>query len=258
MFVCAFCDRPYFRGGLCHHQCREVRETIIPTPIPTPTRSAAEYALLADLSEKDREYEEAIEYFETAIKLDATKPEFYIRLINLLVQENQPEKAIEAAEKVTVLAPDNDRVWTAVAAAYLANGDRLYNIGDVAGANLQYAQSFQSAKEAININSENGTAYAYAAGGLVQQGNPEKYEQAQEYADYATLLEPDNAIARLHMGNVFVQLGDYPAAIEQYQLGIEANPALTDLYIGLAYNYYATSSVSDAILTFESALDVDP
>lgn len=245
-------------GGLVIVNAETVRDTIIPTPIPTPTRSAAEYAVLADLSERDGSYEEAIEYYETAVTLDATKPEFYIRLINLLVQEAQPERAVEVAEQVTILAPSNDRAWTAAAAAYIANGDRLANQGDTAGANLQYAQAFQAAREAININAENATAYAYAAAGLVFQGDPQKYEQAQEYADYAIFLEPDNAQARLYMGTVFVYLGQYPAAIEQYQLGIEADPNLVDLYLGLAYNYYATSSIPDAILTFEEALNVDP
>lgn len=236
----------------------QVRERIIPTAIPTPTRSATEYALLADLSEQNGEFDKAIEYYETAIRLDATKPEFYVRLITLLVSERQPEQAIEAAEQVTILAPDNDRVWTAVAAAYLANGERLNDMGDVAGANLQYAQAFQAAREAININPDNATAYAYAAGGLVLQGDPQKYDQALEFADYAILLEPDNPWSRYYMGTVFVYLGDYSAAIEQYQLGIEANGNLPDLYYGLGYNYYALSSVPDAILAFERAVEVDP
>ncbi|MCA9975428.1 MAG: tetratricopeptide repeat protein, partial [Anaerolineales bacterium] len=69
---------------------------------------------------------------------------------------------------------------------------------------------------------------------------------------------PDNPWSRYYMGTVFVYLGDYSAAIEQYQLGIEANGNLPDLYYGLGYNYYALSSVPDAILAFERAVEVDP
>ncbi len=236
----------------------QVRETIIPTAIPTPTRSATEYAMLADLSEKNKEFDRAIEYYETAVRLDATKPEFYIRLINLLVAQKQAERAIEVAEQVTILSPDNDRVWTAVAAAYLANGERLNDMGDRTGANLQFAQASQSAREAININPENATAYAYAAGGLVLQGDPQKYEQALEFADYAVLLEPNNPWARYYMATVFVYFGNYRAAIEQFQLGIEANGVLPELYYGLAYNYYALASIPNAILAFERAIDIDP
>ncbi|MCB9005127.1 MAG: tetratricopeptide repeat protein [Ardenticatenaceae bacterium] len=236
----------------------DVRAVIIPTAIPTPTRSATEYALLADLSEQDGEYTDAIDYYKTAIRLDATRPEFYIRLINLLVARNRAEEAIEAAEQVTILAPDNDRVWTAVASAYLANGTRLEDIGDPAGASLQYAQAWQAAREAININAENATAYAYAAGGLVLQGSPDKYAQAQELADFAIYLEPNNPWARYYMATVFVYLGEYTQAITQLQLGIEADPTIPDLYYSLAYNYYADSNVPLAIVTLEDALAIAP
>ncbi|RMG98960.1 MAG: tetratricopeptide repeat protein [Chloroflexi bacterium] len=245
-------------GAMVIANAEEVREAIIPTPTPEPTRSAAEYALLADLSEKDGEYEEAIQYYEEALRLDATKPEIFIRLINLLVQENQPERALEVAEQVTILAPDNDAVWTAVAAAYLANGDRLASLGDVTGANLQYAQASQAANKAIEINPENATAYAYAAAGLVLQEDPNKYERAQELASFAVALEPDNPIARLYMGIVLTYQGFYTAAREQFQLGIQSDPSLADLHIQLAYNYFGTGSVPDAILSFEQAIAVDP
>ncbi len=236
----------------------EVRETIIPTPTPEPTRSATEQALLADLSERDKEYEQAVEYYEAAIRLDATKPEFYIRLINLLVKIDEPERALIAAEQATVLAPDNDEVWAAVAAAYLANGDRLSNVGDLVGANLQYAQAVQAADRATDLNQENATAYALKAGGLVLQQDPEKYERAQQEADFAVALEPNNPIARYFTALVLTNQGFYTAAREQYLDGIQSDPSHVDLHIGLAYNYFGTGNVSEAILSFESALAVDP
>ncbi len=71
-------------------------------------------------------------------------------------------------------------------------------------------------------------------------------------------IEPNNAIARYYMATVFTYQGRYTEAMEQYQLGLEADPSNPDLYIGLAYNYYGTGSTSDAILTFDDALNVDP
>lgn len=234
-----------------------VREIIVPTPIPTPTRSATEQAVLAGLSERDGEYEEAIVLYRDAIRLDASRPEFYIRLINLLVREHQPEEAIEVTKQAVILAPDNDEVWIATASAYIANGDRLANLGDDSGSDLQYAEAVQAATRALNLK-ESATAYAYAAAGLVLQENPEKYQQAQEYADTAILLEPNNPIARLYMATVFTYQGFYSAAIEQYQLGIESDSSVADLHIGLARNYYGTSNIPDAILSFEDAILVDP
>lgn len=236
----------------------QVREVILPTPTPEPTRSATEYAVLAEMSKEDGEFEEAINFYEQAIALDGTRPEFFIRLIDLLVSQGRGELAVEKAEQATILAPDNDNVWTAAASAYLANGDRLADQGDISGANIQYATAFQSANRAIGINPENATAHAYAAGGLVLQGDADLYAQAQELADTAIFLEPDNPLARLYMATVFTYQGLYTAALEQYQLGLQADPTNSDLHIGLAYNYYGDGRIADAILSFEDALAAAP
>jgi tetratricopeptide (TPR) repeat protein len=236
----------------------EVRNVIIPTPTPEPTRSATEYALLADLSEGDNELMTAIEYYENAVRLDASKPEFFIRLINLLVRTGQPERALEVAEQATILAPESDAVMTAVAAAYIANGDRLYDLGDPTGAKLQYAQARQAADNAIDINPENATAYAYAAAGWVLPGEPENYTRAQEMADLAVVVDPQNPIARYYMATVLDYQGYYDAARDNYLLGIDADPNNANLLIGLAYNFFGTGNIPEAILYFERAVEADP
>ncbi len=236
----------------------EVRSAIVPTPTAEPTRSATEFAVLAELSRDDGANDEAIDFYGQAIQRDPSNPEFYIRLIDLLVRENRADEAVERAEQATVLDPENDEVWTAAAEAYLAEGDRLSDRGDDNAANLQYANAAQAARKAININPNNATALAYAAGGTVLQGDPEKYEQAQLFADDAVRIEPNNPIARYYMATVFTYQGLYTEAMEQYILGIEADPTNPNLHIGLAYNYYGTGSIPDALLSFEDALAVDP
>lgn len=236
----------------------EVRTAIMPTPTSEPTRSATELAVLAEMSRRDGETAKAIEYYDKAIKLDPTNVEFYIRAIDLLVRENQSQRAVEQGEAATILDPGSDAVWTAVTTAYLAEGNRLSDLGDQNGANLQYANSAQAARKAITINPDNATALAYAAGGIILQGDPEKYEQAEIFADDAVRLEPDNPIARYYMATVFTYQGRYTEAMEQYQRGIEADPNDPNLHIGLAYNYYGTGSIPDALLSFEDAIAVDP
>ena len=236
----------------------EVRVAIMPTETSEPTRSATELAVLAELSRNDGANTEAIGFYDKAVELDPTNIEFYIRAIDLLVRENQSERAVERAEQATILDPENDAVWTAAAAAYLAEGNRLGDLGDQNAANLQYANAAQAARKAITINPNNATALAYAAGGTILQGDPDKYEQAQVFADDAVRLEPDNPIARYYMATVFTYQGRYAEALEQYQRGIEADPNDPNLHIGLAYNYYGTGSIPDALLSFEDAISVDP
>lgn len=236
----------------------EVRLAIMPTPTSEPTRSATELAVLAEMSRDDGANTEAIAFYDEAVRLDPTNVEFYIRAIDLLVRESESERAVERAEQATILDPENDAVWTAAAAAYLAEGNRLSDLGDVNAANLQYANAAQAARKAIGINPENATALAYAAGGTILQGDPEKYEQAQLFADDAVRIEPDNPIARYYMATVFTYQGRYAEALEQYQRGLETDPTDPNLHIGLAYNYYGTGSIPEALLSFEEAIAVDP
>lgn len=235
----------------------EVLEVIVPTPTPEPTRSATEYALLADIAEREGALEEAAEYYAQAVQLDATKPEIYIRYIDLLIKLGDAEAALARAEEAAVLAPENDRIWTAVASAYIANGERLNDAGDPTAADLQFAQAYRAAETAISINPENATAYAYSAAGLMLQFEPELYQDAQFRAEDAIAIEPDNPLARLYMGIVLTNQGFYTSAREQFQLGLQSEE-LPQLYYELGYNFFGDGNVSEAILSFQEAVAIDP
>lgn len=246
-----------FLGIFVIQNAEEVRDVIIPTPTPEPTRSAVEFALLADIAERDGALEEAAGYYAEAVQLDATNPEIYIRYINLLIRINEAEEALARAEEAAVLAPENDRIWTAVAAAHIANGERLNDAGDPTAADLQFAQAYRAAETAISINPENADGYAYSAAGLVLQFEPELYQDAQFRAEDAIAREPDNPLGRLYMGIVLTNQGFYTAAREQFQLGLQAEP-LPQLYYELGYNFFGDGNVSEAILSFQEAVSVDP
>ena len=234
-----------------------VREAVVIPPTAEPTRSAASYAASAALLERDGDIDAAIEAYNQALRLDGSRVEFYIPLIDLLTQSGRPDEALKWAEQTVILAPDSDQVWAVLAAAHLASGDRLADVGENTNAALAYSEAVRAARSAIDINPNNALGYAYLAGGLAQLG-PEQYIRAQEAAEIAQSIDPENPLVRLHYATVLELQGFYPAAIEQYQLAIEQSPNLVDLYIGLAYNFYATRDIPTAILTFQDALDVDP
>jgi tetratricopeptide (TPR) repeat protein len=236
---------------------RDQVEMLLPAPTPEPTRSAASYAASAALLERDGDYEAAVNAYEQAIGLDGSRVEFYIPLIGRLLRLGRPEDALKWAEQAVILAPDNDKVWSALAGAQLANGERLDEIGDPTNADLAYAEAAQSARTATDINPANAEAFAYLAGAMVQLG-PTQYARAQESAEIAMSLDPDSPIVRLHMATVLELQGFYESAVEQYQAALDLNPDFPELYIGLAYNFYALSDIPTAILTFQDALDVDP
>jgi tetratricopeptide (TPR) repeat protein len=233
-----------------------VRETIVLPPTPEPTRSSASFAASAALLARDGEVNEAIDAYEEAIQLDGTRVEYYLPLVDLLVSVDRPEEALDWAEQALILAPENGRVWSTAAGAQLAMGQRLLDLADPTNADLAFAEAVRAARTSTDLDPSNAEAYAYLAGALAQIG-PEQYAGAQEAAEIALSLDPDNPIVRLHMATVLELQGFYPAAIEQYQLAIDQNPSMIELYIGLAYNFYATRDIPTAILTFQDALDID-
>lgn len=234
-----------------------VRETITPPPTPAPTRSASSYAATAALLREDGELVEAIDLYQQAIRLDGSRVEFYLPLIELMTSEGQSEDSLTWAEQAVVLAPENDRAWAGLAAAHLAYGNRLLDLGRATEADLSFAEAVRAGRAAIDINASNAVAHAYVAGALAQVG-PEQYVRAQEEADIALSLDPDNPLVHYYMATVLELQGFYQAAIEQYDMAIDLDPDMVAAHIGLAYNFFALRDIPTAILTFEDVLAIDP
>jgi tetratricopeptide (TPR) repeat protein len=234
----------------------EVREVLTIEPTPEPTRSPISYAASAALLERDGELPEAIEAYKTAIRLDGSRVEYYLPLIKLLILTRQPGEALEWAEKAILLDPDNFKVWTALAAAQIAYGQRLATLGLPTDAQLAYAEAERAARRATNLNPENAEAYAHLAGALIRQGQ-ERFAGAQEAIEIALLLAHDNYLVHQNRALVLERQGFYTAAIDAYLTAIQLEPKMADLYVGMAYNYYATRNTSQAILTFQDALALD-
>lgn len=247
-------------GAFVATNAEEVRDTLTPDPTPEPTRSAASYAASAALMERDGDYAEAVQAYEAAVRLEPSRVEFYIPLIDLLVATNQAEAALDWAEKAIILEPEDDKVWAALAAAHLAYGQRLVTIGEPTDALLSFASAERAARTAINLNPNNANAYAYIAGALARPGpeHARRYAEAQEAADTAVAIDPDNPTAHRYRADILALQGYYTAAIDSYLMALNLNPNRADLHIGLAYNYFATQNIPLAIQTFLDALEVDP
>ncbi len=247
----------FIAGAFVVSNADTVRETIQPPPTPAPTRSASSFAATAALLRQDGEIEEAIALYEQAIGSDGSRVEFYIPLIEMLTAENRAEEALGWAEQAVVLAPENDRVWSGLAAAHLAVGERLLDRGQPTEADLAFAEAVRAGRAAIDINASNALAHAYIAGALVQLG-PEQYIRAQEEADIAVTLAPDDPMVHYYMATVLELQGFYQAAIEEYNIALDLDPDLIIGHIGLAYNFFALRDIPTAILYFEDALAIDP
>ena len=155
-------------AGYAFANRNEVRSALLPAPTPTPTQSPANLVLRARLFIRDGELDNAISVYEQVLEIVPNDVRNYISLIDLLVQRGDAARALELAEQAVELAPDNDAVWTAKAAAHIAYAVALGNQAQENGA--EYARAVEAGRAATRLNPNNARAYAYTAGGLIRQG----------------------------------------------------------------------------------------
>ncbi|MFW6070359.1 MAG: tetratricopeptide repeat protein [bacterium] len=243
-------------GAFVVGNAQEVRDVIVPTATPEPTRSAAEHATSAALYERDGEYENAVEAYEQAIALDETNLSYYLRLIDLLIAINRPQDALERAEQAQVLEAERPEVWVARAAAHLANGYRLAETGG-SDAELAFQEAINAAAGATELDPNAAEAYAYMAEALIQLG-PERYNEAMENAALGVELAPDNSVTRRAMARAFEVHGLYDNAIEEYLVALDQNPNLHDMRTDLAYLYFFSDRRQQGILAMQDVIERDP
>jgi tetratricopeptide (TPR) repeat protein len=234
----------------------EVRDVIVPTATPEPTRSAAEYATSAALYERDGEYENAVDAYEKAIAMDETNLNYYLKLIDLLITIGDPAEALTRAEQAMVMASEEPQVWVALASAHLANGNRMEETG-VGDSDLEFQEAVNAAVQATELNPNAAEAFAYMARALIKLG-PDRYNEAIENAALAVELDPQSPVTRHAMALAYEVRGLYDNAIEEYLVALDNDPNLHDLRVELAYLYFFTDRRQQAILTLQDVIERDP
>lgn len=243
-------------GAYVVSNAEEVRGALTPDPTPTPTKSAAAHALSGQLYARDGESDNAIVAYRAAINLAPEQVSYYLPLIDLLVRNKETEEALELADRVVAVAPDNDEVWRVKAAAHLANAERLADRGRET--EEEFAKAIEAAEAATRLNPENAEAYAYLATAYVSIGS-QFWGRATESAETAYSLAPLNPIVLYHYGQVYINLGYYESAQEMLELAKEVDPNNTDTYIALSTIYFFyTGERARALLTVRDAIEREP
>lgn len=237
-----------------------VREAIIPTPTPQPTRNAVDLAARADRLRRDGQVIEAIDLYQAAVTQDGNNVRFYPPLIDLLALLEQGEEAVALAEQANELAPGDEQILVAMAAAYLAYGSRLEETGFLTESLQNYDLADRAARDAIAVNANNAAAYSYRAQALLFQ-NIDNLFEAEEMIASALELEPENPIVLRGQAILFEYQGEYEESRRIYERLIPL--ATSDLerarlHISIAYNNFAQQNTPGAINYFNDALAFDP
>ena len=126
----------------------------------------------------------------------------------------------------------------------------------------RYDEAIAEYRETLRIkpgdrNGESNLAQASFAKGerLFLAGNPEgalpAFEEGLRY-------RPRHALARTYVGLIFLQRQQLAAAMQQFRIAVDADPALPRAHLGLGVAFATAGRDADARREFETAVHLDP
>ena len=224
--------------------------------------SAEAFYYLGRIAMAERDLEQATEYFDEAVDIDAGKSEYqtwkgiaYIQLlstVDFMKQGLYAPRAMKALETAVELDPNNvnARTWLG---GYYAQAP-VFAGGSETKAKEQY-------EIAIKINPE--FIPAYENYGMALLGFKE-YDQALKNFEKVLELNPDNLHALLFIGKLSAESGEYSTQGElSLKKFIDQAPETYEKQKGEAWWYLGTiysngGNDANARSAYENAIDLDP
>ena len=156
-----------------------------------------------------------------------------------LLDENRPQEALAALEKVVAAVPDYRPAGMFLGEA-LAKSGRLDD-------------ALQVYQKLANDDPTQGAVHARLGWILAQQGHP---EEAVVELQKALELAPDTAEYRVNLASTFLELNRHDEARELYQSALEIDPACANFEIGKILA--AAGDLKRAIKCYKQTLEYDP
>ena len=236
----------------------KIRPLFLPTP--TPTRTSNSYSLEGETHFMAGDLDKAIAAYQLATESEPDNAQLWAELAriqtyssNLLTTDAEKQERLQSAltsiTRATELAPEDSTV-RAIHSFVLDWNASLAG----AQASAVLSQAEQEAVYAIQLDPANTLALAYYAEVLVDQ---QKWLQAQQYASQAAKQNPNLMDVRRINAYVLESLGDYNAAITEYQAAVSINPNLTFLYLSIGRIYRHLELYDNALEYFAKAANIN-
>jgi tetratricopeptide (TPR) repeat protein len=211
-------------------------------PTPTATRTNKSFVLEAQTSFEAGNLPAAIAAYREAIALDPNDASLYAELARIQVyssaslstDDQRKERLQEALDTINTgvqIADDNSDVH-AVKAFVLDWSSNRVLAGDASSDLLSQAE--QEANRARTLDPQNTLALAYL--GEISMDEM-KYDQADRFISQALAAAPNLMDIHRINGQMWEIKGNYLKAIEEYEKAIEIMPNMTFLYTYIGLNY---------------------
>jgi len=188
-----------------------------------------------------KQYGEAIDAYDQAIRFDSTNARFYSNKSYTLIELKRYEEAIAACDQAIRLDSTN-------ACAYNNKGCALIEL-------KRYGEAIAAYDQAIRLDPTNARFYSNKGRAL---NRLKRYEEAVATYDQAIHLDPTNTLAYYKKGYILNSLKQHEEAIVVYDQAIHLNPNDAPAYNGKGNALYDLQRYEQALLIYEQALRLDP
>jgi len=186
--------------------------------------------------------EQALEHIRELRKQYTEQSErLWLIEVNLLLENDSPQKALSAADAALQNHPDNIEIRYSRAMLLDAEGE--------------HEKAEQDLKRILEVQPDN--AVALNALGYILTVRTERLDEARQYIEKALQLDPENPAILDSMGWVLYQQGDTESALDYLA---EAWSAYPDPEVAAHYGevLWVTGSRDQARIVWEEALDENP
>lgn len=218
---------------------------------------------------------EAIDLFQSLPKELEKDIDFKILLASLYISDKQYDQAIEVANFILQIEPENIDAYELISlalegkgdkAAQKANADKIleidpYNVtvniqkAEDYAMNKKYKLSKQSYKKALKNEPKNVDAlFGYAQMSFYT----DDLKEAEKSLNSILQLEPKNSLALAYMGKLAADSENFLRATKYVKEAIKYDPTNYDYYLDLGTYYRFQGKYSDAAAAWNKAVEIDP
>lgn len=226
----------------------------------------------------DRQYQKALEDWNTAIGLDPYNWASYFERarIKYLLEDytgviEDTNRGIELDPRVAVLYGVRAAAYAkledwekaiddysqAIALKHVLIGDAYYERGRLYAKREQWNEAIEDMKTAIDHNF-NKPDLAYVGIGNVLRLGKQEYAEAIQAYDQAIALNPDSSHAFTGRGRAYKKMYDYDKAMHDYSKAIEIEPENATPYNNRGYLYARLKQYEPSLADCNKAISIDP
>ena len=185
--------------------------------------------------------QEAIGFYEQALRLKPDSDEARYNLEVALGRTSKPEEAIGHYEQALQLKPDS--------------ADAYDNLGLALAQASRAQEAIGYFEQATRLDPDDADAYNNLAVALIQLG---KTAEAVDRWSEALRLRPDDVELQCNLANALLTLGKVPEAIQHWQQALALNPNFAPAHNSLGLALERSGRISEAIAQFEQAIRLQP